>query len=217
MKLIAKLRLAALLFALLSLEACLVIPSGEVSPTPPSVPAPPTGTATLRATKMPTATPTQAVLSEEVRSSLLQTHQVVVMIQFNAEATAETAEQIVAGNVPPSDVSQTVLAISGLADATEWIIPFLTPPARLQSQWEAALAVHGHTRQLLERWGNGSTDAAQVLQEIRGDLTSISQTVGEVEGILVGEYGMEMQSLIEAREEALAGIRGLLEATATPP
>ncbi|MCX6036585.1 MAG: hypothetical protein NTW99_01575 [Chloroflexi bacterium] len=222
MKLIAKLKLTLLLLALLSLEACRVLPSAQGSPTPPSVLAPPTGTATLRATKMPTATPTQVVLSEEVRLSLLQTHLVVVMIEFDAEATSENAEQIVAGNVAPSDVEQTVFFFSGQADGTEWIIPFVTPPARLQSQWgasqwEAALAVHRHTRELLERWANGSTDAAQVLQDIRDDLTSISQTVGEVEGILAGEYGMDMQSLIEDREEALAGIRDPLEATATPP
>lgn len=217
MKLVAKLKLTLLLLALLSLEACLVLPSAQGSPTPPSVLAPPTGTATLRATRIPTATPTQVVLSEEVRLSLLQTHRVVVMIEFDAEATSENAEQIVAGNVAPSDVAQTVLFFSGQADGTEWIIPFVTPPARLQSQWEAALAVHRHTRELLERWANGSTDAAQVLQDIRDDLTSISQTVGEVEGILAGEYGMDMQSLIEDREEALAGIRDPLEATATPP
>ncbi|MFA5873251.1 MAG: hypothetical protein WC832_04735 [Anaerolineales bacterium] len=221
MKLIAKLKFTTLLLALLSFEACLVLPSAQGSPTPPSVLAPPTGTATgtatLRATKMPTATPTQVMLSEEVRLSLLQTHRVVVMIEFDAEATSENAEQIVAGNVAPSDVAQTVLFFSGLADGTEWIIPFVTPPARLQSQWEAALAVHRHTRELLERWANGSTDAAQVLLDIGDDLTSISQTVGEVEGILAGEYGMDMQSLIEDREEALAGIRDPLEATATPP
>lgn len=216
MKLHTFLKLSVLLLGLISIEACLVFSKSEGSPTANLVTATPSGTSIPQVTQIPTESPSQTALPDEVRSSLLQTHEVVVMIQFDAEATAGTARQIIAGNIPQSEVPQSVLAISGLADGTEWILPFIIPPVRLQSEWEEALAIHAHTRELLGMWANGTINASQVLNEIQDDLVSISQTVEEVEGILVGEYGFEMQSLIQAREDALAGMRGSLEVTATP-
>ncbi len=194
----------------------MLLPDAGGRATPPSTAATPSSTKPQQATRTPAASPTQTVISEEVRTNLLQTHEMVVMIQFNTESIAVTAGQIIAGNIKPSEVPQTLLTISGLVDVADWAIPFVFPPTSLQSQWEAALMVHVHSRELMGKWQNGDMDALQVQNEIQGDLTSISQTVDEVEGILAEEYGFDMQSLIEAREEALAGIRGLGETTATP-
>jgi hypothetical protein len=214
-------RLTGIMFGILSLEACLVfsIPTSSLTPHSTFVPqttATSTGTVAIQAITLPSPSPTQPVLTAEERTSLLQTHEVVVMIQFDTEATSGLAGQIIAGNIPQADLQQSILTMAGLADGTDWVIPFITPSARFQSHWETALAIHMHNRELLEKWVNGIMDSAMVEQEIQNDLSTISRTVEEVEGILVNEYGFDMQLLIEAREQALAGMRGTPEATPTP-
>jgi len=220
MKRIVNLGRSPLLLALLATQACQAFPIPQATPTPSATTPMPSATvaiATAPPTKTPMLTPTRRVVSEELQTGLFQTHELVVLILFNAETTAEAAEHAIAGDVAPSDLPQLLLVLSGLADSVEWLIPFVTPPDRLQLQWEAALAVHAHTRDRLQRWTNDSTEAAQILQEMQGDLSLIRQTVDELEAILAGEYDIDMQSLTDAREEALAGIRAVFESTATPP
>ncbi len=212
-----KLSLAGLLMMLVATQSCMAVGRVDGNPAFTMAASTPTGTSGPRATMLPVRPPTRTPVAEEVRSSVLEMHKLVVTIQFNAEVTAELARGAIAGALPPSDVPQSVIQVSGLADAVEWIVPFIVPEARLEAQWSAALAVHRHTRQLLGRWAKGSATPRQVLQELDQDLASIGRTVDEVEAILATDYGIEMKSLVDARNEALAGIRGVLEPSATPP
>src|SRR3972149_4376557 len=141
MKRIVNLGRSPLLLALLATQACQAFPIPQATPTPSATTPMPSATvaiATAPPTKTPMLTPTRRVVSGELQTGLFQTHELVVLILFNAETTAEAAEHAIAGDVAPSDLPQLLLVLSGLADSVEWLIPFVTPPDRLQLQWEAA-------------------------------------------------------------------------------
>lgn len=194
---------------------------GGVSPPRPSAtPPPPSPTATPRPspTKTPTCTPTatSTPVPEDMRTILLQTHELMVLVETDAELTLEAARHVEAGEVSETDAPQLIRVIADLADGTDMLVSFAITAGELQSSWVKVLQVHGHTRQVLAEWKGGRMGPEAVIQQMTPDVSAIGHEIDDVENILASEFGLDIMELTQRRAEALQGVRTIFEITPTP-
>jgi len=154
---------------------------------------------------------------QEIIDALFQLHEAIVLMQFNAETLAQFAEHAQSGEMPATDIPASLDVLDGLVMSADFIAPFISPPDDLAGLWEAALEVHITTRDLLHNWKEGSADPSRVLEGLRPGLPRIQETVAQIEAVMTSTYGIDTGDLVAAREEALAGIRSVFDATPTPP
>jgi hypothetical protein len=169
-----------------------ISPSATLKPTPtPTV----TDTATPTITPTPKPTATRTPIPTELVGQLQQTYTMINLIQVNVELLYQTADQVQSKQLSGFKETIIIYALVQLVDSVEKAAPKLSPPNSLAASWQAALAEHTQTKDLIKRWLNKEIQSPEVVTETASIRIAIQSVAQGMDDTLADRYGYDPAAL----------------------
>jgi hypothetical protein len=143
-------------------------------------------------------------------------YRIMVEIEFNTHALHETAVKVKSGTVPEINLVSAILAVSSLIGDVDYEISAAdSPPDWLQQDWQQVLAIHEHTRSIVDDWAGGKIDYTQVLDQTQPLVEQVDAAARGVEEKIAARSPVDLRVLRQFRQHVLMRV-GELFLTPTP-
>ena len=177
---------------------------------PPTVP--PTPTLAPAETATAVRTPIPDALVEQI----LDTYNLLVFVQINAELLYRIAEGVTSGEIYAPSARSYIQAVEPFLQLVKDTAPQTVPPKVLASALQAALDLHARLEDIEVRWLAKEVNAAHVLAELSPIVEEIADVVQGAEGTLAQTYDVDAEQLAARRQELLSTFPDLFSPTPTP-